>query len=209
MDDYPITTPHSFADGTTDLPYDPPYAGFWRRSAACIIDGWIITLPTLILAVIAGVALGLTQSGGNIQQLTQSPAWTLLDLGINVISLLLAFGYYAYFESQQAGQTPGRKALGIALQSVDDTQPIDMTRSILRQLARWLSAWTLGIGFKMQLWTAKRQTLHDKMLNCVVVRVKPQGTLLPWVINGITFGGLIIAWVALCLLLIAGLSKTL
>jgi uncharacterized RDD family membrane protein YckC len=50
-------------------------------------------------------------------------------------------------------------------------EQISFGRSAGRNLGKYVSALTLGIGFMMAGWTQRKQALHDKMAKCLVVRV--------------------------------------
>jgi uncharacterized RDD family membrane protein YckC len=179
-------------------PYTPPYAGFWRRYAATIIDGLIVQLITLIPSFIIGVVLGGMAHGNAELESSINAVSSAIGLLIGIAFLLL---YYGYFESQHQGQTLGRKALGIALQTTTG-QPITWGKSVVRHFCRMLSGALLCVGFLMQVFSQHRQALHDSMTDCVVVRTKTQATWVPWVVNAGVFVFFALAWLVMVIVVV-------
>ena len=65
--------------------------------------------------------------------------------------------------------TPGKALLGIAVLG-EDGSPISYKKAAIRYLTSYLSMAIMFIGYLMQPFTAKRQTLHDMLSVTVVVR---------------------------------------
>jgi uncharacterized RDD family membrane protein YckC len=125
-----------------------PRAGFWRRFAAKLIDGLILSIVDVILAAIfsrGGVYYGL--------------------------SLIINYGYYTYMEGRPQGQTLGKMALGIRVYDFARGGPIGYGRAFVRQIAQILSAVVLLLGYLWMLWDREKQTWHDKIAGSVVVPV--------------------------------------
>ena len=121
------------------------YAGFWRRAGACFIDGLILAIPGLAV-------------GGAVQQFWVVP-------GMN---LLLGLLYYPVFECSELSATPGKALLGVAVLT-ENEERIDFKAAILRYFCRYFSMIILYMGYVMQLFTPKRQTLHDMISKTIVV----------------------------------------
>jgi len=121
------------------------YAGFWRRFSASIIDGFILTLPGLLL----GGGLGNVSVGYGVH-------------------LILGFLYYPFFESSAMSATPGKALLGMLILT-ESGQRIPFKAAVVRYFSKYLSMILLFIGYFMQLFTARRQTLHDMISETVVV----------------------------------------
>ena len=183
---------------STEYPYNPPYAGFWRRFAASVIDVVIIfalmLIPLILLSVGIGIVLGLILA-------TQPESKPVISGISNLVGWLfgmaMCVGYYGYFETQKAGVTWGRKALGLALIS-QTGQPVTFGQSALRQVLRGLSNICLGLGHLTQLFTPNRQTVHDMVTKTVVVRTRVQDAWVPWLINGVAF----VLWISVIILLV-------
>jgi uncharacterized RDD family membrane protein YckC len=121
------------------------YSGFWRRYAACFIDGMALTIPGLL-------------AGG---VLRNYPA----GLSANII---LGALYYPVFESSVLSATPGKALMGIVVLS-EAGERISFKQALIRHLCRYISMLICYIGYLMQPFTAKRQTLHDMISGCIVV----------------------------------------
>lgn len=120
------------------------YAGFWRRLAAALIDG-------IILSIINGIVMAISPQTG---------MWLGTFIGI---------AYIVGFWTWNNGQTPGKMALGIRIVKTDGS-PISFGVAILRYIGYWVSSIILYIGFLMIAWDSKKQGLHDKIAGTYVVR---------------------------------------
>jgi uncharacterized RDD family membrane protein YckC/Tfp pilus assembly major pilin PilA len=128
-----------------------PYAGFWRRAGAFIIDYIIVAVVLRIFALGFG---GPAHQGTN-------PRFAL-------IYLIAACLYYALFESSQMQATPGKRAVGLKVTDLQGEQ-ISFGRALGRLFGHLVSYLTFGVGFAMAVFTERRQTLHDKMAGTLVV----------------------------------------
>lgn len=135
------------------------YAGFWKRLAAMILDGIILSVVSL---PIVGIALG--------------PAIVSRNAALGVVgivflimaSFLLEWLYFALMECSTKQATLGKMALGI---KVTDTagNRISFGRATGRHFGKIVSGLILDAGFIMAAFTAKKQALHDIMADCLVV----------------------------------------
>jgi len=129
------------------------YAGFWRRFAAWILDGLLLSLVTLPFTV---------QFGVSIAEASRRSA-------SSTISLVVGWLYFALMESSAKQATVGKMALGIIVTDLDGRR-IGFGRATGRYFAKILSALTLGIGFLMAGFTERKQALHDMVASCLVIR---------------------------------------
>lgn len=123
----------------------PIFAGFWRRGAAIIVDSLILAIPSYALN-----AMGM-----------HAAVVFLLNVAIGV-------AYYAGLHSSNLQATIGKRAFGIKVTDLEGKR-IGIGRAIGRYFAAWLSALLLGIGFIMAAFTPRRQALHDKICQTLVV----------------------------------------
>ena len=128
----------------------PLYAGFWRRAAAATLDGLILVIPAVIVALVT--------SDGVVR---------------HVLNIVVGCSYYAGFHSSSWQATPGKKAFGIKVTNYEGGR-IGLGRAIGRYFAIWLSAIILGIGFLLAAFTQKRQALHDMICSTFVVNGSAQ-----------------------------------
>lgn len=150
--------------------YGQPYgqmprslAGFWIRFGAALIDGILIAIVNVILALFLGNLVG------------------------QAISLLLSAGYFIYFHATQ-GQSLGQKAVSIKVIDEQTGELVDYGRAGIRWLVSQIATIAsiiLGptnplsgiiglvmlIGYLWMLWDANNQTWHDKAAKTVVVKV--------------------------------------
>ena len=135
-------------NGTSD------YAGFWRRVAALILDGFVVGIVTVPLTL----ALG----GDDPSSSTYSPA-------ASSVSAAITWLYYALMESSAKQATVGKMALGIIVTDLEGRR-IGFGKATGRHFAKILSALILGIGFLMVAFTQRKQGLHDILAGTLVVR---------------------------------------
>ena len=122
------------------------YAGFFRRYAAALIDALIMIVPSLFI-------------GGSVAVIP-------LSFGLGLVLGLL---YKPVFESSVMAATPGKALMGIVVQS-EDGQTLTYKKAVIRYLCSYLSIAIMGIGYLMQPFTSRRQTLHDMLSEAVVIR---------------------------------------
>jgi uncharacterized RDD family membrane protein YckC len=96
-----------------------------------------------------------------------------------LLSLALAAAYYAVLNGSEAGQTFGKRVVGIAVRDGSTGESIGVERAALRyifvglfRLVPFFGLFALLDGL-WPLWDPRRQALHDKIVGSVVVRVSP------------------------------------
>lgn len=131
------------------------YAGFWRRVAAFILDGLLVSVVTVPL----------TLALGGYDYETDPAAAS----SASTISTVITWLYYALMESSAKQATLGKMALGIVVTDLDGRR-IGFGRATGRHFAKILSALIIGIGFLMVAFTARKQGLHDMLAGTLVVK---------------------------------------
>lgn len=122
----------------------PLYAGFWRRGAAMLVDGLVLLVPSLVVALVL--------PGGWLA--------TIAQLAVNVV-------YYSLMHSSASQATLGKMAFGIKVTGLDGER-IGLGRAVARVFASWLSAILLCIGLLMAAFTGKKMALHDMICGTLV-----------------------------------------
>lgn len=136
-----------YTRSTTDF----EYAGFWIRVGAYLLDILIMLIPTFLLQS------AFTSSNSPYSELTGQLANTLMWVA-----------YYGGLESSTMQGTLGKRAVGIMV--VDENgERLTFGRAAGRYLAMYISALLLLIGFIMVAFDKRKQGLHDKIANCLVV----------------------------------------
>jgi uncharacterized RDD family membrane protein YckC len=129
------------------------YAGFWKRAAAALIDTAVLFM--------AGMGIGAAY-------LAVNGSKEGFDLANNVLGVVIGWLYYAGFESSRKQATPGKAALGLVVTDLNGRR-ISFYRATSRHFGKIVSSIILGIGFIMAGYTEKKQALHDKMFDCLVI----------------------------------------
>lgn len=147
-------------------------AGFWTRALAALVDGLVLSVVFVILD--AMVALILRHPLPKLAQL--GPDY-LVDVAVNgdalavtglVVLALLAFLYFSLFHAI-AGQTPGKRALGLRVIDGFGQRPSAL-RSLWRTLAYLPSAALLALGFLWIGFDREKRGLHDWLADTYVIR---------------------------------------
>lgn len=143
------------------------YAGFWRRLAAALIDGLIVTLVGGSMAAIVGAGLGLTLGDQGATDVDTIAA--LAAITSAVVQLIGNWLYFALLESSARQATPGKLALGLTVCDLAGA-PLTFGRASGRFFGKIVSLLICGFGYLMAAFTQRQQTLHDLMAGCVVTR---------------------------------------
>jgi len=139
-------------------------AGWGRRASALLVD-WL-----LLIAVIVAIAVWTLTTTDPV---TDEPG----DVQAVVLFLALLFlpSTYQWLMVGTWGQTLGKMALGARVVRGEDAGRVGYARSC----GRVASAWVLGVfvfplllAYLWPLWDKRNQTLYDKMVNTIVVRVR-------------------------------------
>ncbi len=121
------------------------YAGFWERAGAAILDALIMWVPNLALQSFVGLLPSI------------------------VFNIIINWLYYALQESGAAQATLGKRALGLRVTGMDGER-ISFGQATARHFAKILSALIFFIGYLMMIWDERKQCLHDRLANTLVVK---------------------------------------
>jgi uncharacterized RDD family membrane protein YckC len=132
------------------------YAGFWKRAAAAIIDSFLLFIVGIVLGILYLVVTG-NEEG--------------LETASNISGIFIGWLYFSIMESSERQATFGKRALGIMVTDINGKR-VTFYRATGRHFGKIVSSITLGIGFIMAGFTEKKQALHDKMFDCLVVNKK-------------------------------------
>jgi len=133
------------------------YAGFWIRAWAYSIDTMILWLGQYLLLV---VTVGSFQKALGLLA-TPQPIGILL--GIFGFSF-----YFSLFESGSWQATPGKRIAGLRVVKLAGDR-IRFWQAVGRYFGKYLSSFLLGIGYIMAGTSDKKQALHDRMANTLVL----------------------------------------
>lgn len=163
-------------------PQGRPLASWGKRVGAALIDLLVLIIPIIALMAVLGV--GAFASGDLTCELNPATGVTECTGGDTsfVVTIILAqlvpyvvLGLYSTFmNGGEKGQTVGKKVVNIQVRDENTGGPIGYGKAFLRWLVgALLGVFTCGIGGLLDalwpLWDPKRQTLHDKVVNSIVV----------------------------------------
>jgi uncharacterized RDD family membrane protein YckC len=136
------------------------YAGFWLRFAAFVIDGFIVGFVIKVMFPLVGWDIWNTKH-----------FWLFfaLSAGSYLLAGLLTVVYHAAFWTWR-GQTPGMMLLNIKVLRGDGS-PVNFGYALLRYVGYIVCGLMLGIGFLWIIWDARKQGIHDKIADTVVVKL--------------------------------------
>ena len=137
------------------------YAEFKVRLLASFLDLLIIVAGIIIMVLIVAVFIAFT---GRDHLLNND---LLLPVFISIASILSLL-YFILLEAGAGGATLGKRWLNIKIQDTQGQQ-LSVQRSAARLFAHILSHLPLLLGFLIQPFTPRKQTLHDLLTGCVVV----------------------------------------
>jgi uncharacterized RDD family membrane protein YckC len=148
-----------------------PLSGWWSRVGATLLDGLILLIPVVVLAVIIiGIAAG-SEAGAIVSAILGFLAWFIATLFY--APLLMARG------SEHNGQTLGKQALGIRV-ARDSGQPFDLGSAFIRELAvknllfGFIGSFFFSIPTLLDwlwpLWDDQNRALHDMVVKTHVLK---------------------------------------
>jgi uncharacterized RDD family membrane protein YckC len=133
------------------------YAGFWRRLAGNLVDGFLIIIWCVVYYVFISKALGV--------DLTRNFNLVVLPMSLVVLSV-------ETWCLCRLGGTPGKLLMSLRVIDATSFEYVSTGQAVGRYFGRILSALPLYLGFLWVVVDAKKQTWHDKLANTVVVRIR-------------------------------------
>ncbi len=130
------------------------YGGVGVRLVAVMIDGVAMWIVGAVVTIVIGAA-------GDSGAAAGLAALVNLAIGVSYEAGMIA----------TRGATFGKMAMGLKVVRADGA-PVDWGPAVGRYFAKFLSAFILGIGYLMALWDAEKRTLHDRLCETRVIRVR-------------------------------------
>jgi uncharacterized RDD family membrane protein YckC len=158
---YPKDASQREAEAVSEAP-TRRLAGWWQRVAAQILDGILLALPLIVIAVIVAA------SGPGEDD---DAAWGALAI-VYLLSLLLPFIYFTVMHAGARGATFGKRAMGIKVVREDGGQ-LGYGKAFGRYgivVVFWIFVLPALLDYLWPLWDDKNQALHDKVVGTLVVR---------------------------------------
>ncbi len=143
------------------------YAGFWRRVWAGTIDVCLEIVVALLLTLVIDTFFKLFGRSFGLERES-----TKYIAGFIFVPLLAVGGwlYAALSESSRYRATVGKRIMHLQVVNADG-EKLNFGQASVRHVMKFLSLFTLGIGFLMAAFTKRRQALHDLPNECLVIHV--------------------------------------
>ena len=158
----------SRSDPSAQRPRAVPYAGFWLRAVAFIIDFFLVLIamaPPIFSLLVKNVGPQPTVE----QVFAFSSSGTSQAFAITLLIEMVYWLYHASLESSRWQATLGKRMLGLYVTDLAG-QRISFARASGRYFGKSLEHFTFFFGFLMAGFTAKKQALHDLLSGCLVLR---------------------------------------
>jgi uncharacterized RDD family membrane protein YckC len=163
-----------------------PYAGFWLRVVAYLIDSVVLTLAFAAVVAIFILSFGMRFFRGlvpgmygttNVSYQPGYPAHPFFPaaaLGIILVllpvTIVSTWLYYGLMESSIRQGTLGKMALGLFVTDLQGRR-LSFGRATGRFFAKIITGLVpLFIGYMMAGFTQKKQALHDMIAGCLVLK---------------------------------------
>lgn len=159
----------------------PPYltteyfGGFWIRFVAIIIDGLVLTIPSMLVSLAVLAVFGFGPGSMMNPQVTITPEYQLANNVSTFFQILLAWPYYALMHSKK-GATVGKLALGLRVVDENGMYP-SFARATGRYFSTLISGVICAIGYIMAGFHGQKRSLHDIIAGTWVIRkeyINPQ-----------------------------------
>ena len=143
------------------------YGGFWRRFIAHLIDGVVLLIiTTLVMFLFTGnfaASYSFNESDFDFETFKNV-------FGGGLFSLIISITYYAGLHSSKHQATIGKMALDMRVVKTDGTR-ITFLRGVGRYFSSFLSGLIFMIGYIIAAFDKRKQALHDKLADTMVLVV--------------------------------------
>jgi uncharacterized RDD family membrane protein YckC len=161
------------------------YTPWLTRVGAYLID----TLPFVVILGVGWLVLQNSVDSACLTDITQYDVDQICSIGYSTVGLtvmwgavLVGFVYLIWnygYRQGTTGSSIGKSVLKFKVVSENTGQPLGFGLSVLRQITHVVDAVPFFAGYLLPLWTAKRQTLADKIMATVCLPLEqtaPDGT---------------------------------
>ena len=162
QDEYAEKAPGQVPYGFSNFEWKYPYAGWFSRVLATLIDGFFILCLELLVGGVVYAA-----SPGTFEERL---------LPAVMAAAVVAFPVTVWFQWRNGsiGQTPGKAVMGIRVVHGETGQPIGGPMGLVRWIVGWaISTVTCGLGGLLDvlwpLFDGKKRTIHDMIVGSVVI----------------------------------------
>lgn len=143
----------------------PHYGGFWIRVAASLVDTLLLfsaSFPARFLTGSAITLLGM-DSQMPVHEMLLLRRWVRIG-----VAIAMNWAYRAGMESSPYQATLGKLAMRLKVTDLEGNR-LSLGRATWRFLSKMLSTLTLGIGYLMVGFDQRKQGLHDRIAETLVM----------------------------------------
>ena len=160
------------------LPLTAPYAGWWSRVAAQLVDVLVIGIPAVVLGVVLFGGIGAAFGAGDEFGVGALIVGVIAYLGLFLAAFILYAPLLMRRPGAQNGQTLGKQMLGIRVVKTNGV-PMDFTSSAIREVL--VKGIALGMASSIipllpyildglwPLWDDENRAIHDFIVDTRVV----------------------------------------
>lgn len=151
-----------------------PYAGFWLRFVAYVIDGLVLGIAAVpivvILVLLTGAGAAIANMGNRPEDFVFPAALVTFILFMIPILICGQWLYFALLESSTRQATLGKMAIGLIVTDMEGER-MTFARATGRYFAKIVTGLVpLAIGWIMAGFTEKKQALHDFIAATLVLK---------------------------------------
>jgi uncharacterized RDD family membrane protein YckC len=149
------------------------YAGFWIRFGAVVIDGIIVGIAMSPVSMLTSVFFSNLPNRG--PEVAIPAIMSVVGMAVT-LGLVVNWLYEAAMTSSSKQATVGKMVFGLV---VTDTRGarLSFLHATGRHFAKFLSNFTLLIGYIIAGFTERKQALHDFVAGTYVLKGKPSSSL--------------------------------
>lgn len=150
-------------------------AGIGNRFIAALVDSVLLGVMLFLLNIVILVGLGILNVGSGA---SGAPDWIegLLFALYALVSFIVFWGYYIFFEIVWNGQTPGKRLVGIRVLRTDGT-PAHISEIVIRNLVRVVDFLPVAYGFGLVTMFFNRQARRLGDFAAGTLVIKEQATV--------------------------------
>lgn len=151
------------------------YGGFWLRFLAYLIDGVVLGIGAVLVAIPLVFLTGLWRLISQIhpeEEAGDAGFWVIMAVLFlfATVSLAVTWLYHALMESSEWQATVGKKALGLVVTDMAGRR-VSFWRATGRHFGKIVTNMIpVFIGYILAGFTEKKQALHDMMAGCLILR---------------------------------------
>lgn len=154
------------------MSYSLPIASTKKRTFAFVIDDIIIAILLFVIFYEQLMTIGSHLPTVITQESIEVFKQEMNQFSVNNLLLIITLKvlYHTFFIWQN-GMTLGKYLMKIKAISIDNGENLTLYKAFLRALLRIISEMLFYLGFLLAFFLPLKQTLHDKLTNCVVIDV--------------------------------------